>query len=66
MPLPYTLLPGQGADVAFVYTIPIGTTTMDFAVIANPPTGSSPAFECRDDNNEAALFGIECPPPIGG
>jgi hypothetical protein len=65
VPLPYALLPGQGADVSFILAVTPGAPPIDVSVIVNPPDGASPSFECRADNNEATLFGVECP-GIGG
>ena len=48
-------------------TPPIGAPPVDgydFTVIANPPDGAEPAFECHSDNNERSELGVQC--PFGG
>ncbi|MEL6759744.1 MAG: hypothetical protein AAFP04_05015 [Myxococcota bacterium] len=61
--LPFSILPGQGADVTAEYDLSeFGDAgfSMAFLVVANPAEGVDTVFECDGDNNSAAISSLDC------
>jgi len=59
------LLPGEAETVRLTFSIPAGmeATVFSFEVVINDPTDAPVASlrECRPDNNDAAIDGVQCP-----